>query len=299
LAKLKRSTEINHIDVFKAELKKRLRVLRKFQHINEDHVLLPKGPATLSALSAASTDLAFSCCVGSVACEIESSVDEVRARLQLLLFISHPFHSQLIVTELIFEGVMNDLTPAHICSLLSCFFTDMPKTKKVPVLKPEGEKAYAKLQEIAKNVGALSRSTAILCPLSLPPPHPSAHLFVCCQVAKVSKECGLPIEEEKYCGQFLNIMMGITYEWCTGKSFGEICVMTDMFEGSIIRNFRRLEELLQYALLLPALSVLTSSCARQLRSGVAAIGNTELEAKFVEASKLLKRGIIFAASLYI
>jgi ATP-dependent RNA helicase DOB1 len=66
------------------------------------------------------------------------------------------------------------------------------------------------------------------------------------QVARVSKECGLPVEEEAYLKQFQNIMMGITYEWCCGKSFAEICKMTDMFEGSIIRNFRRLDELLQY-----------------------------------------------------
>ena len=52
--------------------------------------------------------------------------------------------------------------------------------------------------------------------------------------------------------------------------------------GSIIRSMRRLEELL-----------------RQMVQAAKNIGNTELENKFSEAIKLLKRDIVFAASLYL
>jgi superfamily II RNA helicase len=38
---------------------------------------------------------------------------------------------------------------------------------------------------------------------------------------------------------------------------------------------------------------------RQLSEASGLIGNTNLKDKFEEASKLLKRGIIFAASLYL
>jgi len=58
--------------------------------------------------------------------------------------------------------------------------------------------------------------------------------------------------------------------------------MTDIFEGSIIRAIRRLEELL-----------------RQMCSAAKAIGNTELESKFTAGIALIKRDIIFAASLYL
>lgn len=58
--------------------------------------------------------------------------------------------------------------------------------------------------------------------------------------------------------------------------------MTDVFEGSIIRSMRRLEELL-----------------KQLVNAAKAIGNTELEAKFAEGITKLKRDIVFAASLYL
>lgn len=52
--------------------------------------------------------------------------------------------------------------------------------------------------------------------------------------------------------------------------------------GSIIRCMRRLEEVL-----------------RQLCQAAKGIGNTDLENKFSEAIKLIKRDIVFAASLYL
>ena len=58
--------------------------------------------------------------------------------------------------------------------------------------------------------------------------------------------------------------------------------MTDIFEGSIIRCMRRLEELL-----------------RQMCQAAKSIGNTELECKFAEGITKIKRDIIFANSLYL
>ena len=59
-------------------------------------------------------------------------------------------------------------------------------------------------------------------------------------------------------------------------------LMHSIITGSIIRSMRRLEELL-----------------RQMVQAAKNIGNTELENKFSEAIKLLKRDIVFAASLYL
>lgn len=52
--------------------------------------------------------------------------------------------------------------------------------------------------------------------------------------------------------------------------------------GSIIRAMRRLEEIL-----------------RQLIQASKSIGNTDLENKFSESVKIVKRDIVFAASLYL
>ena len=60
------------------------------------------------------------------------------------------------------------------------------------------------------------------------------------------------------------------------------CADIDVFSGSVIRCMRRLEETL-----------------RQMVQAAKAIGNTELENKFAEGIRLIKRDIVFAASLYL
>ena len=39
--------------------------------------------------------------------------------------------------------------------------------------------------------------------------------------------------------------MELTYAWCNGSSFSDICKMADVYEGTIIRCLRRLDELLK------------------------------------------------------
>jgi ATP-dependent RNA helicase DOB1 len=58
--------------------------------------------------------------------------------------------------------------------------------------------------------------------------------------------------------------------------------LTDVYEGSLIRLFRRLEELL-----------------RQLAQGAKVMGNAELEKKFDEALTKIKRDVVAAQSLYL
>ena len=108
------------------------------------------------------------------------------------------------------------------------------------------------------------------------------NLFNKLNIFRVSKEAKLELEEDEYVERFKPFMMDIVHEWCKGSSFKDIIKMTDMFEGSIIRSMRMLEELL-----------------RQMVQASKNIGNSELEVKFSEAIRLLKRDIVFAASLYL
>jgi ATP-dependent RNA helicase DOB1 len=101
-------------------------------------------------------------------------------------------------------------------------------------------------------------------------------------VAKVSVENQLISDEEEYVKSFNPDMIEVAYHWASGAKFSEICKLTDIFEGSIIRVLRRLEELL-----------------RQMASAAFAIGNFELKLKFEQAAISLRRGVVFAASLYI
>lgn len=65
------------------------------------------------------------------------------------------------------------------------------------------------------------------------------------------------------------------------KTFYGIMNTTDLFEGSVIQNIRHLEELV-----------------KDLEVAANFIGNNELERKLSEARGRLKRGIVFAGSLY-
>lgn len=56
----------------------------------------------------------------------------------------------------------------------------------------------------------------------------------------------------------------------------------DIYEGTIIRGLRRLDELLS-----------------QLLEASKIIGNQDMKSKFEEAQRNLKRGIVFTASLYL
>ncbi|KAF4108016.1 hypothetical protein G5714_010775 [Onychostoma macrolepis] len=169
---------------------------------------------------------------GRVACEI-SSADE------------------LLLTEMVFNGLFNDLTAEQATALLSCFVFQ-ENANEMPKLTEQLAGPLRQMQECAK------------------------------RIAKVSAEAKLDVDEDTYLNQFRPHLMDVVYTWANGSSFSQICKMTDVFEGSIIRCMRRLEELL-----------------RQMCQAAKAIGNTELENKFATGITKIKRDIVFAASLYL
>ena len=113
-------------------------------------------------------------------------------------------------------------------------------------------------------------------------------------------------DEDEYVKSFNPGLVDVCYAWSSGCSFADICRLTEVFEGlclidlsallplyielcpcvvhsgSIIRSLRRLEELL-----------------RQMSCASATIGNHELKALFEAGAKQIRRGVVFAASLYL
>jgi len=158
---------------------------------------------------------------------------------------------ELVITELMLGGNFNDLSPEVVVSLLSCFVFD-EKSDETLTLEPVLQKAQNLLRDVATRIGT------------------------------ITQECKIPLDVEEYVQSFEPGAMPVMYAWACGKTFSEICKMTTMFEGSIIRCMRRLEELLL-----------------QLRAAAKSIGNTELQEKFEQASAKLKRGVAFQASLYL
>ncbi|GAA5962902.1 hypothetical protein JCM3765_005913 [Sporobolomyces pararoseus] len=195
------------------ELRNRKRALRRLGFSTNDDVVEQKG---------------------RVACEISSG-------------------DELLLTEMIFGGVFNDLTPPQCAALLSCFVFD-EKSEQTSKLKEELSGPLRVMQEAAR------------------------------RIAKIAIESKLPLVEDEYVASFKPELMDAVYSWCNGAKFSEICKMTDVFEGSLIRVFRRLQELI-----------------RQMSMAAKAIGSEELEKKFNDSMACLERqsSVAFAASLYL
>ncbi|GJJ07500.1 ATP-dependent RNA helicase mtr4 [Clathrus columnatus] len=198
---IKKKIQAKHDILHLEELKSRKRVLRRLGFTTSADIVDTKG---------------------RVACEISTG-------------------DELLLTELIFNGVFNPLLPEQCAALLSCFvFTE--KSEHVVKLKEELAGPLRSMQEIAR------------------------------RIAKVAKESKLPVVEDDYVASFKVELMDAVLQWCRGSSFADICKLTDQFEGSLIRVFRRLQELI-----------------RQMIQAANVIGNVELEEKFKGAAEMLTR----------
>lgn len=156
------------------ELRNRKRVLRQLGFTNQNDVVQLKG---------------------RVACEISNG-------------------DELVITELLFSGVLNELEPSVIASLLSCFVSN-EQSKIVPVLSDQLKGLYNNLRETAKKV---------------------ARVFVATK---------LQTDVAAYIDSFKPHLMLVVYQWCEGASFLTVSKMTDMYTGSIVRVLKRLEELIR------------------------------------------------------
>ncbi|KAL3313425.1 Exosome RNA helicase MTR4 [Cichlidogyrus casuarinus] len=195
------------------ELSSRKRVLRRLGYCSELDLIALKG---------------------RVACEI-TSADEI------------------LLTELLFDGTFNKLSPENCAALLSCFVCEERGQSKLnSELDKDLVSALRVLQETAR------------------------------RIARISNECRLSVDVEDYVNSFKPAMMGTVADWAKGKSFASLCEGTAIFEGTIVRTLRRLEELL-----------------RQMANAAHTIDNSTLEEKFTRSIELIKRDIVFAASLYL
>ncbi|CAM9104113.1 unnamed protein product [Choristocarpus tenellus] len=197
--------------VMRDEMRRMKRVLRRLGHCDGDGVIQLKG---------------------RVACEINTC-------------------DELVVTELIFNGVFNELSEEQSTALLSCMVFQAKQDENL-TLPPELQGPFRQLQDAARHI------------------------------ARVAEDSKITIEAEEYVNSFTPTMMEVAFAWSNGAKFKDVIELTDVFEGSVIRVIRRLEELL-----------------RQLSQASGSIGNMELKTKFEQAANKIRRDIVFAASLYL
>ncbi|KYQ89338.1 DEAD/DEAH box helicase [Tieghemostelium lacteum] len=157
---------------------------------------------------------------------------------------------ELIISELIFENAFLSLEPSEIVAVLSTFiFQEKDATE--PSLTPRLIEAKNNLIKTAQ------------------------------RVFQLEDKLGLEVSEDKL--NILNFgLMEVCYEWARGMPFNDICQLTNVLEGSIVRAITRIGETCQEV----------RNCSR-------IIGDTKLFQKMEEAIRLIKRDIVFASSLYV
>ncbi|KAI0394997.1 rRNA-processing arch domain-containing protein [Xylariaceae sp. FL0594] len=178
----------------------------------------------------------------------EGEVVQMKARVACE--ISSTEGHELLLSELLFNRFFNELSPELIAAVLSVFIFE--EKLEAPALPEQLMKPYSQIQAQARII------------------------------AKVSQESKLDVNEEEYVQSLKFQLMETVYAWANGKSFAEVCKMTGAYEGSLIRLFRRLEELL-----------------RQMAQAAKVMGSEDLQSKFEESLSKIRRDIVAAQSLYL
>lgn len=210
--------------VLRDELKAMMRVLRRLDFIDRDTNVIQRK--------------------GRVACEITTD-DE----------------SELLLTELLFRGTLNDMEPEMVCALLSCL-VNVHKTPDGFSLPEEFQQPLTHLKSVVSRIASVS---------------------VECGLVATSGEAG-SADAANLSDKVMPSLMEVTYRWAKGAKFIDVVGLTPAYEGDIVRMMRRLEELLR-------------QMAGAARSP--AIGSTEMYDKFMKGIEVIKRDIVFASSLYL
>ncbi len=159
---------------------------------------------------------------------------------------------ELIVTEMILQNVLQELDPAEVAALLSSLVFQ-EKSDNQPVVTEHLQRAMEQLKAIALYLG------------------------------NVQKEEGLDIDPQVFFVSGVNFgLVDAVYYWATGLPFNDICSMTVVLEGTIVRTVTRLDDLIM-----------------EVRNAARVIGDSVLYHKMEVASELIKRGVVFATSLYL
>ncbi|KAJ9599640.1 hypothetical protein L9F63_026509, partial [Diploptera punctata] len=122
---------------------------------------------------------------------------------------------ELMITQMLFENILQDKQPEEIAALLSClvFQQRVDDDLEVTASLKEGKK---KIEEISE------------------------------KIMKIEESCDVNQEDSLEYYEKLNFgLMEVVYEWARGKPFAEIMNLTDVQEGIIVRCIQQLNETLR------------------------------------------------------
>lgn len=167
-----------HDMVLKAEVANMKKALQRLEFFNKDEVLTPKGRVASRVFGA----------------------------------------DELLLTQVMFEGHLSDLTPKQATILLS-FVVNEDRASSKKATKISDEKVAKTFENIKKTLKFLN---------------------------KVYLDCDLKsVPDEDLLEQMNPSMFDTIQKWYDGASFAEICKNSTQYEGNIIRGIKRLYELLK------------------------------------------------------
>ena len=159
---------------------------------------------------------------------------------------------ELLATELMFDAAFNSLDVHQLAAMVSCL---------VPVEKSNEEIQLTR--HLAEPLSLLQRTGRM--------------------IAQVSRESGLDeVDLDAYVESFKPTLMDVVSTWSKGGKFRDLMDQTSLFEGSVVRGIRRLDELMH-----------------ELQNAALSIGDHDLAKKLKASRETIRRGIIFAASLFV
>jgi antiviral helicase SKI2 len=132
----------------------------------------------------------------------------------------------------------------------------------VPTIPDHLQSAIKSILDITEKISALQTQHQVLLPSS-DPSNPSAPTNT---PESIAPRFGL---------------VEVVYEWARGMSFNRITDLTDVMEGTIVRVVTRLDE----------------TC-REVMGAARLIGDPGLYAKMEKAREMIRRDVVFTASLY-
>ncbi|BFZ54009.1 Antiviral helicase ski2 [Savitreella phatthalungensis] len=162
---------------------------------------------------------------------------------------------ELVLTELMLDNALTDFDHAETCALLSAFvFQERSDTR--PLLSAKLNQGIALVCARARRVDEIQEHHQVL----------------------VTGSAG----DDDWTADAARFgLVGVCEAWARGMSFKEICEMTDVLEGTIVRCIVRLDEVL-----------------RACQSAARVVGDTDTYTKLEECRELIKRDVVFSASLF-
>ena len=159
-----------------------------------------------------------------------------------------------MLTEAVFQGVLDPLNPMEIAAVCSSLiFQDRRAAEDISELPSAARTAVSEMKSIAA------------------------------MLASAQSDSGIETVVEDFVAEYLKFGLStVTYEWACGVPFVDICRLTEVQEGTIVRTLVRLDEVL-----------------RELAKIAKVTGDAALFEKAEEASVLIKRDICFCSSLYL